>query len=164
MRILHILDHGLPQHSGYTFRTRAILKSQQRRGWQVAAITGPRNDPREAAQETVDGIDFHRTTPRARDDEPVRRTPRNPRLRQTYRSGCGGVPARYPPRAFTGARCAGGVAKVAKKRKLPLVYEIRAFWEDAAVGNGTGTEGSCALPRDARAGDLGGEAAPTRSR
>jgi glycogen(starch) synthase len=28
---------------------------------------------------------------------------------------------------------------VARKRKLPLVYEIRAFWEDAAVGNGTGT-------------------------
>ncbi|MDE8453393.1 glycosyltransferase, partial [Klebsiella pneumoniae] len=24
----------------------------------------------------------------------------------------------------------------------PLVYEIRAFWEDAAVGNGTGREGS----------------------
>ena len=25
---------------------------------------------------------------------------------------------------------------------IPLVYEIRAFWEDAAVGNGTGREGS----------------------
>ncbi len=25
---------------------------------------------------------------------------------------------------------------------MPLVYEIRAFWEDAAVGNGTGSEGS----------------------
>ena len=31
MRILHILDHGLPLQSGYTFRTRAILKSQMRR-------------------------------------------------------------------------------------------------------------------------------------
>ena len=29
-----------------------------------------------------------------------------------------------------------------RRRKLPLVYEIRAFWEDAAVGNGTGREGS----------------------
>jgi PEP-CTERM/exosortase A-associated glycosyltransferase len=29
-----------------------------------------------------------------------------------------------------------------KARKLPLVYEIRAFWEDAAVGNGTGVEGN----------------------
>jgi PEP-CTERM/exosortase A-associated glycosyltransferase len=31
---------------------------------------------------------------------------------------------------------------VARRHKLPLMYEIRAFWEDAAVGNGTGREGS----------------------
>ena len=30
MRILHVLDHGLPLQSGYTFRTRAILKAQMR--------------------------------------------------------------------------------------------------------------------------------------
>ena len=27
-----------------------------------------------------------------------------------------------------------------RARGLPLLYEIRAFWEDAAVGNGTGVE------------------------
>src|SRR3546814_11159671 len=32
--------------------------------------------------------------------------------------------------------------KVAKRHQIPMIYEIRAFWEDAAVGNGTGTEGS----------------------
>jgi glycogen(starch) synthase len=31
---------------------------------------------------------------------------------------------------------------VARRHGLPLVYEIRAFWEDASVGNGTGREGS----------------------
>ena len=31
--------------------------------------------------------------------------------------------------------------KVAKKYKIPLVYECRAFWEDAAVDHGTSTEG-----------------------
>jgi len=31
---------------------------------------------------------------------------------------------------------------VARRHDLPLLYEIRAFWEDAAVGNGTGREGS----------------------
>ncbi|WP_066713921.1 TIGR04063 family PEP-CTERM/XrtA system glycosyltransferase, partial [Sphingomonas adhaesiva] len=30
----------------------------------------------------------------------------------------------------------------ARRRGIPLLYEIRAFWEDAAVGNGTGREGS----------------------
>jgi glycogen synthase len=32
--------------------------------------------------------------------------------------------------------------RVARRHDLPLIYEIRAFWEDAAVGNGTGREGS----------------------
>jgi PEP-CTERM/exosortase A-associated glycosyltransferase len=32
--------------------------------------------------------------------------------------------------------------RVARRLKLPFVYEIRAFWEDAAVGNGDGREGS----------------------
>jgi PEP-CTERM/exosortase A-associated glycosyltransferase len=32
--------------------------------------------------------------------------------------------------------------RVARRAGLPLLYEIRAFWEDAAVGNGTGREGS----------------------
>ena len=31
-RILHVLDHSLPLHSGYTFRTRAILKAQAAMG------------------------------------------------------------------------------------------------------------------------------------
>jgi glycogen synthase len=42
VRILHILDHSLPLHSGYTFRTRAILKAQSERGWEVAGVTGAR--------------------------------------------------------------------------------------------------------------------------
>ena len=32
--------------------------------------------------------------------------------------------------------------RVARRHGIPMIYEIRAFWEDAAVGNGTGTEGS----------------------
>ena len=53
MRILHILDHGLPLQSGYTFRTRAILKAQEARGWTVAAVTGQRHGPAAAAVESV---------------------------------------------------------------------------------------------------------------
>lgn len=61
MRILHVLDHGLPLQSGYTFRTRAILKAQEARGWQVAAVTGPRHGVAPDAVESVDGLTFYRT-------------------------------------------------------------------------------------------------------
>src|SRR3569623_2867788 len=65
MRILHVLDHGLPLQSGYTFRTRAILKAQIARGWQVAAVTGARHGASQVAHEVVDGLDFYRTPPPA---------------------------------------------------------------------------------------------------
>jgi glycogen synthase len=42
-RVLHVLDHSLPLHSGYTFRTRAILKAQQGLGLDVRGITGLRH-------------------------------------------------------------------------------------------------------------------------
>ena len=42
-RILHVLDHSLPLHSGYTFRTRAILRAQMAKGWAVRGITGHRH-------------------------------------------------------------------------------------------------------------------------
>ena len=33
MKILHILDHSLPLHSGYTFRSQNIFKAQQQMGY-----------------------------------------------------------------------------------------------------------------------------------
>ena len=61
MRILHVLDHGLPLHSGYAFRTRAIVKAQMARGWEVACLTGPRHEADAPPVEVVDGITFYRT-------------------------------------------------------------------------------------------------------
>jgi len=44
--------------------------------------------------------------------------------------------------AHSPALCGMAGLKAARALGLPLVYEIRAFWEDAAVGNGTGSESS----------------------
>jgi len=141
MRILHILDHGLPLQSGYTFRTRAILKSQMRRGWEVAAVTGPRHGASAVAEETLDGIDFFRT--------PVPRNWASPLGELNEISAFArridlAVEQFKPDILHAHSPVLDAVAglRVAKKRKLPFVYEIRAFWEDAAVGNGTGREGS----------------------
>jgi len=141
MRILHILDHGLPLQSGYTFRTRAILKSQMRRGWQVAAVTGPRHGPVTADSETIDGIEFHRTPARSALPSPFGE------LREiaAFATRIEVAIETFRPdilHAHSPVLDALAALKVAKKHGLPLLYEIRAFWEDAAVGNGTGTEGS----------------------
>ncbi|MFN3566857.1 MAG: glycosyltransferase, partial [Burkholderiaceae bacterium] len=61
MRILHILDHSAPLHSGYTFRTLAILREQRALGWDTVQLTTPRQGATTALAETVDGWMFHRT-------------------------------------------------------------------------------------------------------
>ncbi|MES2491732.1 MAG: glycosyltransferase [Pseudomonadota bacterium] len=44
--------------------------------------------------------------------------------------------------AHSPAQCGMAPLRVARRQNIPLVYQIRAFWEDAAVGNGTGRTGS----------------------
>ena len=141
MRILHILDHSLPMHSGYTFRTRAILKAQQDLGWDVRGVTGLRHTAEGPDVEQADGLTIHRTRgatlqlPVWREwSEVVAFSERIDALCDQFQPDV--LHAHSPVLdALAGLR-------VAKKRGLPFVYEIRAFWEDAAVGNGTGTEGS----------------------
>ena len=142
MRILHILDHGLPLQSGYTFRTRAILKAQEARGWTVAAVTGQRHGPAAAAVESVDGLTFHRTLATRRSG-PLGEIAG---IRAFARRIEAAVDAFRPDILHAHSPVLDALAGliVARRRKLPLVYEIRAFWEDAAVGNGTGAEGSLA--------------------
>jgi len=141
MRILHILDHGLPLHSGYAFRTRAILKAQIARGWEVAAVTGPRHGESPEAYEVVDGLRFFRTKAPKPALPPLGEwreiTAFARRIRQ--------VALGFQPdvlHAHSPVLDAMAALRVKRQLGLPLIYEIRAFWEDAAVGNGTGREGS----------------------
>jgi PEP-CTERM/exosortase A-associated glycosyltransferase len=138
-RILHVLDHSLPLHSGYTFRTRALLKAQLGRGWDVRGITGNRHIADGPPQETVDGLTFHRVPGRS---------PGGPLGEwRDVRRLAGGVEALIrdwrPDLVHAHSPVLGALAAgpVARRMGMPFVYEIRAFWEDAAVGNGTGRAG-----------------------
>jgi glycogen synthase len=141
VRILHVLDHGLPQHSGYAFRTRAIVKAQLARGWDVACLTGPRQEADGPDPEVVDGITFYRTPKPAPAPAPLREW-REIRALSTRLDAL--VEAWRPDQLHAHSPVLNALAAlpVARRRGLPLVYEIRAFWEDASVGNGTGREGS----------------------
>jgi PEP-CTERM/exosortase A-associated glycosyltransferase len=141
MRILHVLDHSLPLQSGYTFRTRAILKAQIARGWDVACITGMRHKAEGPDPETIDGITFHRTRAPAKAGSPLRELSE---VRALAKSLDRLVREFRPDQLHVHSPVLNALAalRVARRHGLPLLYEIRAFWEDAAVGNGTGSEGS----------------------
>jgi glycogen synthase len=141
MRILHVLDHSLPLHSGYTFRTRAILKAQVARGWDVMGVTGWRHYGKGSDPETADGLVFGRTAQGRSGPSPLGEMLEvNAFSRRIARA----IEVFEPDivHAHSPVLDALAALNAVKAWKLPLVYEIRAFWEDAAVGNGTGTEGS----------------------
>jgi PEP-CTERM/exosortase A-associated glycosyltransferase len=141
MRILHVLDHSLPLHSGYTFRTRAIVTAQLGRGLDIACLTGARHTRDGPDPETIDGITFYRTPAPLVAPSPLREWRE---IRALSKRLDALVEQWRPDQLHVHSPVLNALAAlpVARKHKLPLIYEIRAFWEDAAVGNGTGREGS----------------------
>jgi len=140
-RVLHVLDHSLPMHSGYTFRTRAILKAQQALGIDVRGITGLRHTQEGPAAEEADGLLFHRTFGQPRGMSGLREWREVAMFAEAIEAAVG----QWRPdvlHAHSPALCGQAALRVARRHGIPLVYEIRAFWEDAAVGNGVSKAGS----------------------
>jgi PEP-CTERM/exosortase A-associated glycosyltransferase len=143
MKILHILDHSIPLHSGYTFRTKAILEQQQKLGWETFHVTSPKQGAAIAPVEQVDGFTFYRS------GQPEGLLAKMPVLNQwaivqsLAKRLDEIIPEIKPDILHAHSPALNGLAalKAAKKHNIPLVYECRAFWEDAAVDHGTATEG-----------------------
>ncbi|WEF35979.1 TIGR04063 family PEP-CTERM/XrtA system glycosyltransferase [Pseudoduganella chitinolytica] len=142
MRILHVLDHSIPLHSGYTFRTRSILQQQRALGWETHHITSPKQGDVPDGQELVDGLRFHRTAPA---HGALARMPVLNQLAVIDRLAARllQVATEVQPdilHAHSPALNAVAALRVGRKLGIPVVYEIRAFWEDAAVDHGTSKE------------------------
>ena len=95
MRILHVLDHSIPLHSGYTFRTLAILREQRRLGWETLQLTTPKQGSGSAARR------------RGRRPAPVCRTP-----------GARRLPACWTQMRLTAAR----IAEVVQAEQPDLIH------------------------------------------
>lgn len=143
MKVLHILDHSIPLHSGYTFRSRAILQQQRALGIETCHVTSPKHGNPEAGEELVDGLKFYRSA------QPQGWMTKVPGLNQlalikplTERI-LQAVAIEKPDVLHAHSPALNGLAalRAAKICGLPVVYEIRAFWEDAAVDHGTCKEG-----------------------
>jgi PEP-CTERM/exosortase A-associated glycosyltransferase len=144
VRILHILDHSLPLHSGYTFRTLSILREQRRLGWETSHLTGPKQDSAERLEETVDDWHFFRTPfdgtrldglPAVAELMMMNALTRRlqavakevgPQLLHAHSPVLNAIPA----------------LRVGRRLGVPVVYEVRAFWEDAAVDLGHTRQGA----------------------
>ena len=144
MKILHVLDHSLPVHTGYTFRTRNILKQQLARGWQTAQLTGSKHPLDGPDPETVDGLLFHRTRGRSSLAAGIPVLNQLEVARGLSRRLDAVIEQERPDILHAHSPALDGLAALAagKRHALPVVYECRAFWEDAAVDHGTTSAGS----------------------
>ncbi len=144
--VLHVLDHSVPLHSGYAFRSQEIFRAQANRGWRVAAVTSSRHERDWTGEgkerENLGGIWYYRTgwrsrrLPTAVDEmvEMVRLARRiddvaaieRPAILHAHSPILNALPALW----------------VGWRRRIPVVYEVRAFWEDAAVDHGSYRVGS----------------------
>jgi glycogen synthase len=145
MHVLHVLDHSIPLQSGYTFRTLAILNEQRALGWQTTQVTGPKHNQGKPvpAIEHVDGLPFYRcqeskgiiaNLPVMGQWSVIRVLTK--RLIEVARKERPDIIHAHSP-------ALNGVAAIRAGRVLglPVVYEVRGFWEDAAVSHGTSSEG-----------------------
>lgn len=141
MTILHVLDHSVPVASGYSFRSRNIVKFQQELGLRPVVLTSPRHGSAADGRDVIEGVPYYRTgavratNPLARDLRLLVRMAA--RIAAVARvEGATVLHAHSPLLNGLPALWAG------RRLGLPVVYEARAFWEDAAVDHGTTTEGS----------------------
>src|SRR5262245_13236858 len=142
MKILHVLDHSLPEVDGYSVRSQNILLQQRRAGQVVVAVTSPKHGKVHAPVEVIDGIRFYRTCY----EEP--------------KGGIRGLP--YIKEVLLILQLYGRILEIARREKVhivhahspslnglaaymaarriqvPVVYEMRTLWEEApAYGDRT---------------------------
>jgi PEP-CTERM/exosortase A-associated glycosyltransferase len=134
MKVLHVLDHSLPYLSGYSFRSDYIIRAQKRLGLRPIVITSPKHEDFKQECETIDGVDYHRLGwPRF--------SARIPLVNQSARLA---VLTREIGRLAEDLKVdlihahspsINGLAALLATRelKLPVVYELRYYDEDAAV-------------------------------
>jgi len=143
MRILHVLDHSIPLHSGYAFRTLSILREQRALGWETAHITSAKHHLACPDVEDIDGLTFYRTQP---SQALVKHLPLGDHLAVVEgltRRLTALIPKLSPDIVHAHSPSLTGVAalRAARRFGIPVVYEVRALWEDGAVDHGTAPPG-----------------------
>lgn len=138
-RVLHILDHGPPTRDGYVARTLAIAAAQRGFGWQPLLLAGPRQ------RGTPDGAATGGCALLRMPAAPARPAALRPltELRIAARHIAAAARRLAPDilHAHSPALLALPALRVGRALGIPVVYEVRAFWEDAAAADGRGAVG-----------------------
>jgi glycogen(starch) synthase len=155
MRVLHVLHHSVPYLDGYCIRSKQIVDFQRSIGIDIEVVTLPQHElevqrapDQWVASETIDGVVYHRTAlpsggvSRLLCRDPVgRRVLFMSALRRSIAkllsSGRFDVVHAHSP-----VLCGRPALAAASAAGVPLVYEVRGFWEDGFIARWLGGERS----------------------
>jgi glycogen synthase len=146
--VLHVLDHSFPVLSGYSVRSRNLIAAQHRIGESVRVVTGPLHevDDSNSSEMVLDGVSYSRTPVTGRVAKAALRA-RWPIIRERevirlLRQRILNLLEIYPAQliyAHSPVLCGVAAMQASRKKGIPFVYEIRAFWEDAAADQNRGS-------------------------
>lgn len=145
MKILHVLDTSIPDTAGYTTRAKYLVHFQKRQGVEPVILTSERfKGPYRSDREILEGISYYRSIPRQAGLRRIHLLAEWDEIKCLSRrvadvasvENVDLIHAHSP--SLNAAACLG----YCRSRQIPLVYEIRAFWEDAAVDRGAFSQGS----------------------
>jgi len=148
LRVLHVQDHTVPEMSGYAFRSRYLVENQARLGIRPEVVSSARHRNFESLVEEPAGFPIHRTPwPGGILDRLQLAVPfwRERVLTRTLARRVIEVGRAFQPQIIHAhSPIFDGQAALRAGRALgvPVVYEIRAFWEDDAVDKQKFREGS----------------------
>ncbi len=142
MRVLHVLHSSLPFVSGYTIRSSYILRLQKQGGIEVLAVTSGRQPSGEAGRETLEAVEYRRTSSPRTLSWPLWR---EWRLMGALESEVARAVVDWCPdliHAHSPVLVSLPALRVARRHNLPFVYEVRDLWENASVDRGRFADGS----------------------
>lgn len=143
MSVVQIFDQTYPLVSGYSMRSHYITNSLHKLGVPLCVFSSPIFSYKQNA-EMIHGVEHIRSV--ISGYEKIRRFPiyREAMIVQNIASTLENHWRKEFKAISAHSSVLNGLAalKVAKRHKVPLIYEIRALWEDAAVDQGKTKEGS----------------------
>lgn len=144
MKVLHILEYSRPNISGYSLRSDAIIRHQRQIGIETNQLTSQRYQDFSQMEECVDGVLYQRTKQSSSILSKIPFVNYLHHINYLAKRIEEAILVDKPDVIQTHSPMFNALAaiKVGKKYDIPVTYEVRALWEDAAVDTGKTKEGS----------------------
>jgi PEP-CTERM/exosortase A-associated glycosyltransferase len=144
LKVLHVLEYSRPNISGYSLRSDAIIRHQRKIGISTNQLTSQRYQDFKALKEDVEGVVYQRTQKSTSFLSKIPFINYISHINHLAKRIEKAVLKDKPDIIQTHSPMFNALAavRVGKKYNIPVTYEVRALWEDAAVDTGKTKEGS----------------------